>query len=96
MRARRDNVRGVSGIKSYKSNKDKLKFHYRKIRFLSLKLRRMLFSAVNQLNFDYACPAVYPNRTEKKENKEQIMQNKCIRFCKDWPKCIIYLKSILD
>ena len=56
----------------------------------------MLFSPVNQLNFDYACPAVYPNRTEKKEKKIQIMQNKCIRFCKDWAKCITYLKSILD
>ena len=74
----------------------KLKFLYRKIRFLSAERRTMLFSALIQPHFDYACPARYSNRTGKTEKKKQIMQNKCIRFCKDWTKCITYLKSILD
>ena len=59
----------------------KLKFLYRKNRFLSPELRRMLCNALIQPYFDYACPAWYPNLTEKTKNKIQIMQNKCIRFC---------------
>ena len=59
----------------------KLKFLYRKNRFLSPELRRMLCNALIQPHFDYACPAWYPNLTEKTKKKIQIMQNKCIRFC---------------
>ena len=59
----------------------KLKFLYRKNRFLSLELRRMPCNALIQPHFDYACPAWYPNFTEKTKKKIQIMQNKCIRFC---------------
>ena len=59
----------------------KLKFLYRKNRFLSPELRRMLCNALIQPYFDYACPAWYPNLTEKTKNKIQIMQNKCIKFC---------------
>ena len=59
----------------------KLKFLYRKNRFLSPELRRMLCSELIQAHFDYACPAWYPNLTEKTKKKIQIMQNKCIRFC---------------
>ena len=59
----------------------KLKFLYRKNRFLSPELRRMVYNAFSQPHFDYACPAWYPNRTEKTKKKMQIMQNKCIRFC---------------
>ena len=55
----------------------KLKFLYRKNRFLSPELRRMLCNALIQQHFDYACPACY----WKNEKKKQIMQNKCIRFC---------------
>ena len=60
---------------------DKLKFLYRKNRFLSPELRRMLCNALIQPHFDYACPAWYPNLTEKAQKKIKIMQNKCIRFC---------------
>ena len=59
----------------------KLKFFYRKNRFLSPELRRILCNALIQPHFDYACPAWYPNLTEKTKKKIQIMQNKCIRFC---------------
>ena len=54
----------------------KLKFLYRKNRFLSPELRRMLCNALIQPHFDYACPAWYPNLTEKTKKKIQIMQNK--------------------
>ena len=59
----------------------KLKFLYKKNRYLSPKLRRMLCSALIQPHFDYACPAGCTNLTEKTKKKTQIMQNKCIRFC---------------
>ena len=59
----------------------KLKFLYRKNRFLSPELRRMLCNALIQPQFDCTCPAWYPNLTEKTKTKIQIMQNKCIRFC---------------
>ena len=64
----------------YKIN-GKLKFLYRKKRFLSSELRRMLCNALIQPHFDYACPAWYPNLTEKTKKKIQIMKNKFIRFC---------------
>ena len=41
----------------------------------------MLCNELIQPHFDYACPAWYPNPTEKTKKKIQIMQNKCIRFC---------------
>ena len=60
-------------------NKINGKFLYRKNRFLSPELRRMLCNALIQTHFDYAW---YSNLTEKKTKKEiQIMQNKCVRFC---------------
>ena len=59
----------------------KLKFLYRKNRYLTKELRRMLCNALIQPHFDYACPAWYPNLNEKTKKKIQIMQNKCIRFC---------------
>ena len=62
-------------------NKINGKFLYRKNRFLSPELRRMLCNALIQPHFDYACPVWYPNLTEKMKKKIQITQNKCIRFC---------------
>ena len=58
----------------------KLKFLYRKNRFLSPELRIMLCNALIQPHFDYTCPTWYPNLTEKTKKKLQIIQNKCIRF----------------
>ena len=59
----------------------KLKFLYRKSKFLSPELQRMLCNALIQPHFDYACPVWYFNLTEKMKKKIQITQNKCIRFC---------------
>ena len=49
---------------------EKLKFLYRKNKFLTPELVRMLCNALIQPHFDYACTAWYPNLTEKnkKEN----------------------------
>ena len=49
----------------------KLKFLYRKNRFLRLELRRMLCNALIQPHFDYACPAWYPNLNQKNEKKKK-------------------------
>ena len=59
----------------------KLKFLYRKNRFLSKDLRRLLCNALIQPHFDYACAAWYPNLNKKYKNKLQVLQNKCIYFC---------------
>ena len=54
---------------------NKLKFLYRKNRFLSPELRRMLCSALVHPHFDYARPGTCPKK------KIQIIQNKCVRIC---------------
>ena len=59
----------------------KLKFLYRKSRFLSKDLRRLLFNALFQPHFDYTCGAWYPNLNKKYNNKLQVLKNNCIRFC---------------
>ena len=51
----------------------RLRFLYRKNKFLSPSLRR-------QPHFDYACSAWYPNLNKRLKSKLQILQNKCIRF----------------
>ena len=60
---------------------NELKSLYRKSRFLTLTLRRLLCNALIQPHFDYACSAWYPNLTKKLKNRIQTSQNKCIRFC---------------
>jgi len=59
----------------------RLMFLYRKNKFLTPQLRRMLCNALIQPHFDYACTAWYPNLNLNFLKKLQIMQNKCIRFC---------------
>ena len=44
---------------------NKLKFLYRKNRFLTSTLRRLLCNALIQPHFDYASSAWYPNLTKK-------------------------------
>ena len=60
---------------------NKLKFLYRKNRFLTPILRRLLCNALVQPHFDYACSAWYPNLTKKLKNRIQTSQNKFISFC---------------
>ena len=59
----------------------KLKFLYRKNRFLSPSLRRLLCNAIIQPHFDYACAAWFSNLNQNIKKKLQTFQNKCIRFC---------------
>ena len=59
----------------------RLKFLHRKNKFLTPALRRLLCNALIQPHFDYASSAWYANLTQKMENKIQITQSKCIRYC---------------
>ena len=59
----------------------RLRFLYRKNRFLSPSLRRLLCNSLIQHCFDYSCSACYPNLSKRLKSKLQILQNKCIRFC---------------
>ena len=59
----------------------KLKFLYRKNKFLTPELRRLLCNALIQPHFDFACSAWYPNLNKALKKKLQTAQNKCIRFC---------------
>ena len=58
-----------------------LKFLYRKNKFLSPQLRRLLCKALTQPHFDYACSVWYHNLNKKFKTKLQTLQNKCVRFC---------------
>ena len=41
----------------------------------------MLCNALIQPHFDYACTAWYANLSKKFSKKQQVVQNKCVRFC---------------
>ena len=60
---------------------NKLKFLYRKNVFLTPKLRCLLYNALIQPQFDYACSTWYPNLTQKLKHRIQTTQNKRMRFC---------------
>ena len=57
-----------------------MNFIYRKNRFLTPGLRRMLCITLIQPHFDYACSAWYPNLNVKLK-KLQIIESKCVCFC---------------
>ena len=59
----------------------RLKFLYRKQRFLTFSLRRLLCNALVQPHYDYACSAWYPLLSKKLLKNVQISQSKCIRYC---------------
>jgi len=59
----------------------RLRFLYRKNKFLTPQLRRLLCNALIQPHFDYACTSWYPNLNKSLKKKLQTAQNKCIRFC---------------
>ena len=63
-----------------KSN-SRLKFLFRKNRFLDVPLRRLLCNTLIQPHFDYTCTVWYPNLSKKLKDKLQVTQNKCIRLC---------------
>ena len=59
----------------------RLMFLYRKNRFLTPQLRRLLCNALIQPHFDYASSAWYMNLDKGYKEKLSVMQRKCIRFC---------------
>ena len=59
----------------------RLKFFYRKNRYLTRYLKRLLCNALIQLHFDYACSAWYPDLNKKLKSKLKTNQSKCIRYC---------------
>ena len=60
---------------------NRLKFLYRKQKFLSLSLRHLLCNVLIQPHFDYACAAWYPLLNKRQSKRIQIAQNMCIRYC---------------
>ena len=58
----------------------RLRFSYRKNRFLSQHLGRLMCNALIQIHFDYACSAWYPNLNKNLETKLQTLQNKMNTF----------------
>ena len=59
----------------------KLKFLYRKNKFLNPALKRLLCNALIQPHFDYACIAWQANLNQNLKKRLQVMQNKCVRYC---------------
>jgi len=60
---------------------NKLKFLYRKQRFLNKNIRRLLCNSLIQPHYDFACSSWYPLLTKNLRKRLQVSQNKCIRFC---------------
>ena len=58
----------------------KLKFIYRRNKFPTPTLSRMLCNAVTQQTFNYACSISYTNLNEKLKKKMKIAQNSFICF----------------
>ena len=58
----------------------RLKFLYRKNRYLTPYLKRLLCNALIQPRFDYACSAWYPNLNKKLKSKLHTDQKRCIRY----------------
>ena len=58
-----------------------LKFLYRKNRYLTPYLKRLLCNALIQPYFHYAWSAWYSNLNKKFKSKLQTVQNRSIRYC---------------
>ena len=70
-----DETWGVNGSKSYKQINSGLRFLYRKNRFLSPLLPRLLCNSLIQPQFVYACSAWYPSLNKRLNSKLRILQN---------------------
>ena len=66
--------------KILKKVNSRLKFLYRKSKFLNMKTRQMLVSALVQCHFDYACSFWFKSITQLTRTKLVRSQNKAIRF----------------
>ena len=58
----------------------RLKFLYRKSKFLNFHTKKLLSMSLIQCHFDYASPVWYYSLTAELKNKLQVTQNKIIRF----------------
>ena len=58
----------------------RLKFLYRKRKFLNLTTKKLLVMSLMQCHFDYACSFWYPGLSKVLKNKLQVTQNKIIQF----------------
>ena len=58
----------------------RLKFLYRKQKFLNLHIKKLLIMSLIQCHFDYACSFWYPGLSKLLKNRLQITQNKIVRF----------------
>lgn len=59
-----------------------LDFHIRKMKFLFEPLRRLHCNALIQPHLNYACSSWYLNLNNRLKSNSQILQNKCIGFCR--------------
>jgi len=62
----------------------KLKFLYRHKTCLDFNSRKLLSSALLQCHFDYCCSSWFHSLNKAQTKKLQIMQNKIIRFIRDY------------
>ena len=77
-----DSLNGESmALNVLKKINSRLAFLYRKQKFLTPYLKRLLCNSLIQPHFDYASSAWYPNLNTNLKTKMQTAQNKCIRFC---------------
>ena len=76
---------GSMGKKVIKKSNGRLKFLYRKGKYLNMYTRKRLVTALIQCHFDYACSIWYSFLTKATQNKLQTSQNKLIRYVLDLP-----------
>ena len=67
-------------LKDINKINDRFKFLYRKSRYLTQYLKRLLCNALIQPHFDYSCSAWYLNLNNKLKSKLPTVQNKSIRY----------------
>ena len=68
--------REAMALKVINKTNGRLIFLYRKNRYLTTYLKRLLCNALIQPHFDYACSAWYPNLNKKFKSKLQTVQNR--------------------
>ena len=66
--------------KVIKKVNSRIKFLYRKSKFLNAHSKKLLVSALLQCHLDYACSSWYSGLTKTTQKKLQICQNKMVRY----------------
>ena len=73
------------GAKIIKKSSSRLRYLYRKGKFLTSHAKKLLASALIQCHFDYASSFWYTGLTQKTKSKLQVTQNQIIRFILNLP-----------